>query len=302
MLSGLLIASCFCDNDKGGDPLSPAGTKKAYGIFKVSMNPLDAKSSLLGSPYDGPTPIVGWETVLTSGECKLLKPKLFSCQNCLGGSICVADNDCRPEPDTMTVGTVNVQGLKTKDGANSFSIDPINGNYQPANNQIKLAYPACTEGETVTISSAGTPLCAAFSVSAKGISIINVLNDSLPMNPGEDIDLKWTAPASPAATTILVVIDISYHGGTKAKIECEAADDGELVIPAALLDSLKTFGMAGHPKLEIYRRSLGSDPGTGVQVLIESMTTCWLKIPGLISCSDVSQCPQGQDCVAQRCQ
>jgi hypothetical protein len=122
------------------------------------------------------------------------------------------------------------------------------------------------------------------------------------MNPGEPILLKWKPAANPDNSKMKVVIDISYHGGTKAKIECDCRDDGELEIPAALLDSLKTYGMSGHPKMELYRQSFGTDPGTGAEVKIEAFILLWIKIPGLVSCSTDTDCPEGQECAGdQRC-
>lgn len=98
-----------------------------------------------------------------------------------------------------------------------------------------------------------------------------------------------------------MVVDISYHGGTKAKIDCDCLDDGELTIPAAMLDMLKTYGMAGYPKIEMYRTSTGIGQNTGVQLIIQSYIVLWVKIPGLISCTmdgHTGNCPSGMTCDA----
>jgi hypothetical protein len=302
VFSLFLVLSSSCHDNNGGNPVQQNGNKKAYGVFEVFLDPAERKTSMLGALYDGPAPIVGYDTVMASGECVLIKPRNPKCDNCLGGSVCVNDNDCKPEPDTMTVGTVTVNGLKTKDSLTTFTMPPLNGNYQPINNLIRLAYPSCTENGTVTLTAQGTDSTPEFTLTTKGIAPIVTPDDSLPMDSGKSIDLKWTAPATPGNSKILMSIDITYHGGTKAKVESTSPDDGELIIPAALLDSLKTFGISGHPKLELNRISIATDPSTGVQLRLVSQKKIWLKIPGIISCSEDSQCPDGQECAGdQRC-
>ncbi|MBN1602320.1 MAG: hypothetical protein JW915_11970 [Chitinispirillaceae bacterium] len=293
----LLFGSC----KETGNPTQVSTDGKVYGVFSVFIDQVSNRTQFTGKLYDGPIPNTVWDTVKVIGECKLFAPKQSTCQNCGTGYVCVDDNNCQKEPDTITAGTLTVTGWENKGATATSTIEATNGTYMPTLDD-RPKNPPFSEGETMTITASGNEVVAGFTISAKTISPIEVYNDSIVMNPGEPILLKWKAADNPDNSKMKVVIDISYHGGTKAKIECDCRDDGELEIPAVLLDSLKSYGMSGHPKMELYRQSFGTDPGTGVEVKIEAFMLLWIKIPGLISCSVDSQCPDGQVCAGdQRC-
>lgn len=305
MVSGALIAallvSLTCD-DNPANPVNTGGKKKAYGVLEIFIDQTQSPKStkVLGTFKNAPTPVSPWETVMTSGECKLVKPRNVQCTDCGSGHVCVDDNDCQAEPDSMTVGIVTIEGYTNRAGTTTATMEPLNGNYQPTGDN-RPAYPGMTEGSTITLKAAGNDSSAGFTLAAKSISALEIYDDTIAMDPGAAIDLKWKAAAVPSNSTIFVSIDLSYHGGTAAKIEAECADDGQLTIPALLLDSLATFPIFGHPKLEITRISEGTDPSTNARLVIKSYVLIWLKIPGITSCSDASQCPTGYDCIHQRC-
>jgi len=295
----LLFGSC----KESGGPTEPQnnGKKKVYGVFSVFIDQVLNKTNFTGKLYDGPIPNPVWDTVMVVGECKLLAPKQKSCQDCGSGYVCVDNNNCQKEPDTITAGTLTVTGWENRGATATSTVEATNGTYMPTLND-RPKNPPFSEGGTLTVTASGNEVVAGFAISAKTISPIEVYNDTIAMNPGEPILLKWKAADNPDNSKMKVVIDISYHGGTKAKIECDCRDDGELEIPAALLDSLKTYGMSGHPKMELYRQSFGTDPGTGAEIKIEAFLLLWIKIPGLVSCSTDTDCPEGQECAGdQRC-
>jgi hypothetical protein len=70
-----------------------------------------------------------------------------------------------------------------------------------------------------------------------------------------------------------------------------------------MLDSLKTFGIAGFPRIEIYRRSSASNPTNKIRLIMESVVALYLKIPGVYSCGiNGTTCPDGYTCGGdQRC-
>jgi hypothetical protein len=127
---------------------------------------------------------------------------------------------------------------------------------------------------------------------------LHILNDSITLADGQAISLKWTAPgaANAANSTIFVMVDISHHGGSKGKIECEGPDNGALEIPAALVDKLKALGVSGFPKIEVSRRAVGTSASVDAEVVLESMDNKLLNIPGLISCGGDEDCPGTQKC------
>ena len=298
----LWAGSCTNDPDEGAKPpVETPGTGKAYGNFQVTLvAPTDftqGYTSVLGQLYDGPTPSpVNWTETAKGGSCKLLTPKVPFCATpCGSNAACVADGQCRDFPKSIEAGKVSVTGIQIKGGTTAFSMDPINKTYQAPAGTI-LAFPPFTEGDAVQFSAAGDTATAAFSISAKGIGPLQILNDSITLADGKAINLKWTAPANPANSTIFVLVDVSHHGGSKGKIECEAPDNGALEIPAVLVDKLKALGISGFPKIEVTRRSVGAGASVDAQLVLESMVNKTLDIPGLISCNGDEECPDGKLC------
>lgn len=70
------------------------------------------------------------------------------------------------------------------------------------------------------------------SVSAKGIGPLKSLADSIFLADGNPMVLEWVSPSIPNVSTISVMMDLSFHGGTRGKIECEGPDNGRLEIAA----------------------------------------------------------------------
>lgn len=299
----LLAGSCTSDPGDGGDP--PAGTKPSYGGFRVSLEPpangSPAYTSVVGQLTDGPTPTAPKSEGPLVGACRLLKPKNPFCEPCGSKALCVDDNKCEPYANPQEAGKVRVTGLKTTAGAASFAMDPIQMNYQPAAG-LTVGFPPFAEGDVVTFAAAGNDSIAGFTLSAPGISPLNVLNDTLVLADGKPLNLSWTPPAKPGSSKVSVTVDISHHGGTKGEIECETPDTGNLEIPAALVDQLKALGIAGFPIIEISRLSVGEKAGVHANLVLESRIVKSLTIPGLVSCDSDEECPDGQTCqVDKRC-
>jgi len=280
--------------------VNPTPAAQTFGAFQVSLMAEDEYTSVLGKMYDGPLPSsMVFEEIASNGSCRLYERLFPFCDpDCGSLAACVEDDSCQPYPLALDIGTVTMSGLRTNDGKTSFSMDPINKTYQFSS----VAFPPCNEGDPVTLSAAGSSSVPAFTLTIKGIVPLTLLNDTIKMIDGRPIELRWTPPTVTGISTIFVLIDISYHGGTKAKIECDCEDNGSLTIPAALLDSLKAFGISGYPKLEISRRAISTDTSAKVKIVLESKVAKILYIPGIINCSLDTDCPEGQTCGADlRC-
>ena len=296
----LFMAFGTCNKETTNPTKPVVGTAQSFGTFQISLVSEDAYTGVLGKMYDGPTPPnMIFEEVMTSGSCRLFKRLYPFCNpGCGGTAACVKDDSCQPYPTAVDIGTVTISGLTTNDGKSSFSMDPLNKTYQ----FTSLTYPPCKEGDLVTLTAAGSASVSGFTLTVKGISPITLLNDTIRMADGQPITLRWTPPTISGISTIFVLIDISYHGGTKAKIECDCADNGSLTIPAKLLDSLKSFGISGFPKVEVSRRAITTDTNAKAKIVIESKVVRYLEIPGIISCNGDGECPEGQYCAGdQRC-
>ncbi len=301
----LLVCICACDGNSsdGVDPLdagdlsgASTGDDPAYGTFLLSLvAPLvetPGFTSVLGKAYDGPYPQgVIWEDQTGAGLCRLYVPRVPFCNPpCTAGTeVCVEDNLCDTYPTPIGVGTVQVDGMTS-----AFSMDPVNATYQITG--VTLPYPPFTEGDELTFTASGNSSVAAFTMTAKGIAPLTVLNEEIPVD-SSPLTLSWVPPDNPALSTVSVMFDVSYHGGTKGKVECECPDTGSVVVPGELLDQLIELGTSGFPKVEITRKLFGvTDPPIPVTLTVQAKLTKFLSIPNVISCMGDSDCPEGMTC------
>jgi hypothetical protein len=299
LLSALLWAvSCMDDSNNGVNP--PAGASDATGYFRIRLKEKigtdQGVPTFEGKVYAGPQPsAVSWQEIGKSGACTLFKPKAVFCDpGCGSNALCVSDGVCKSFSKLISVGKITLTGAKTTDGATTITMDPILNGYQPVGTQLDFI--PFTEGDPVSVSAAGDSALGKFSVSAKAISRLALLNDSIVLADGKPVQLRWTPPGKDVGSTIFVDVDISHHGGAKGKIECETADNGSLDIAASLVDALKALGVSGFPDIEVTRKSVGTHPQAHINLEIESSVARFVSIPGLISCTGDEECPTGKTC------
>lgn len=299
-LSALFCAVSCMENSTGGDK-PPAGASNTSGYFRILLNEKSEFSqgqpTVEGRVFSGVSPsTLLWIEKASSGGCALYEPKAPFCDpGCGSGALCVSDGVCQSFARPIEVGKVTMTGAKTKSGATSFTMDPTNKAYQPPAG-VNLEYLPFAEGDEVKIEAAGDTALGSFSVSAKAIARLSVLNDTIVLADGQPIRLRWTPPGDDVGSTISVLMDISHHGGSKGKIECETEDDGSLDMAASLLDALKALGISGWPQIEITRKSVSTNPQVHVDLEIKSPIARILGIPGLISCTGDEDCPTGKTC------
>lgn len=298
----VLFWAVSCMNDStGGSNKPPAAEFKGSGYFRVILTEKTAVDrglpTVQGKIYDGPMPSsILWHETAKSGVCALYKPEAPFCDpGCGSKATCVSDGVCQAFPKLIGVGKVTVTGMKTQAGLTTFVMDPILNGYQPPAG-TNLEYLPFAEGDPVSASAAGDTGMGAFSVSGKAISRLVLLNDSIVLEDGKPVQLRWTPPGKDVGSTVAVKVDISHHGGSKGKIECETADNGSLDISASLIDALKALGMSGWPVIEVTRRTVAANTQVGVNLEIESPIALPLSIPGLISCTGDENCPDGKTC------
>jgi hypothetical protein len=287
----VLLLSGACDSPtEPGDP--PVTQEVSNGVFQILINQNAGSVNFLGAVYDGPTVEAPWDTVMKSGPLKLLKPAKPFCSNCIG--ICVKEDSCAFESSLTNVGTVTVSGVRLTSGTGSFTSNPIGGYYSTG---AQFADPPFAEGDSITLAAAGAGNIPAFSIKGTGIDKLVVLNDSLRMIDGQPIELRWNPAGIAGNSRIVFEVNISYHGGTKAKIIGDCEDNGSVTIPGPMLDKLKTYGLAGFPKLMISRKAQGVVSATGkVKIVTEAAMEIGINIPGLRSCNSDGECPDGQIC------
>lgn len=287
----------------GGVTAGPADDIDLYGSLNVTLEVAmaatmaAARTTVIGKIYDGPTPSPEvWATKTEANGCTLYVPNPVLCQPACGSAAaCVKANTCTPYPKATSVGTITLTGL----GSGSLTLDPVADNYQPKAG-TNVPFPPCSEGTAIELAAAGGKH-AAFKASAKCIPPLD-FKGSYTLASGEPLKLTWGKPGQSDLAKIFVKIDVSHHGGTKGKIECEVADSGELEVPASLVDALVDLGVAGFPTVALTRRSSGAGSGKAksMTLTIASPVELPLEIPGLKSCSGDTDCAASQTCQPDR--
>lgn len=303
------------DAGTGGTPSTDAGATSTAKIGEFSLQlaaPVAASgtgsatagyTSLLGKVFDGPaTETTLWIKKDEAEGCTLLTPQVPFCETpCGSGNVCVADDKCQKSPTAIGAGTLSVKGVKTDTGATEFTSDTskeIKYAYQTPVG-VSLAYPAFAEGDAVEVSLSGDTGISAFSLKGKGIATLELINgDSYPLAAGKGLALAWKAPAQATGSRILLKLDISHHGGSKGKIECDVDDDGSFTIPAKLVDALTALGVAGFPSVSITRAAVTSVATAKgrVDLRLFSYSDRPVDVPGVVSCSDDTECATGKKC------
>jgi hypothetical protein len=297
----IMATSCVVDDE--GDAVTPIDPVKVHLHGRVQVNLVEATlfseayTTVLGRVNNGPTPsTLQWTQADSSGSCKLMIPRApFCAVSCGSTAACVADGVCQDYPKALVVGSMTVNGMKTVAGPTSFVMQPLLGTYQPPATTQFVA-PPFTEGDDVTIS-AGTDSTGLFSLTAKAMGPLQVLYDSIVLTDNQAVTLQWTPPSAASSSTVSARFDISHHGGVKGVIECESADNGQLIVAASLVNQLKALGISGFPTVELSRHSASPvRTDMSLELRIESMVVRPISIPGLISCSGDEECPNGQTC------
>lgn len=295
---GLLLAIVSC-NDDGGTTAPPTGNHTSSGSFVVELvrnGPNTGFTSISGLIYTGPNPSpVGWKQISQSGSCKLYTPVVPFCNpGCGSQAACVEDGKCEAYPTAIGAGKITVKGIKTVSGLTEFVMDPqMSLNYQQPST---LEFRPFAEGGAISMSAAGDTGISAFTLTGKGISPLVMLHDTLPLPGGQPIVVEWTPAIDPTASKLFILVDVSHHGGSKGKIECEVPDNGKLTIPAAMADQLRALGVSGYPKLEATRKAITLNADVKVELVLQSIVVTPVSIPGLVSCFDDTECKSWQKC------
>jgi hypothetical protein len=278
-----------------GSTTNTAGTSAVVvGYFNIKLIPANAGAdpytSVNGFVYDGRSiELKFWKESYSDGVCKLLAQWVPSCATDCGGTArCAETEKCVPVPNPVDAGIVTVKGVRTQAGATEFTMEWIK-NYQSSET---LPYPAFSEGDDITVSAAGSSSVGAFTLTAKGISPIELLNDSIAL-VNKDLTLTWKAPTKSDASKIEVTLNIANHeGALENKIVCTPEDKGTLTVPAAMVRKLVSLGVAGKPTLVIKRTSTGAATiSTGqVNLTVVSEIERDVSITGLITCSEDKNC------------
>lgn len=320
-----LVSTMACGPASQSDAGVDAGTSTDAGILMDAGPPGDAGtlvgtfqllhtvssfgngSSFLGKVYDGPTPAtLVWTVDLVDGDCRVEVPRAPFCATPCGGSAaCVQDGVCQSYPTSKNAGPAQLSGALTGTGTpETFTLTPVVNAYQVPGT-VTLAIPPFADGAMLTFAATGSSTHVPFSLSTRGVAPIALDKTSYTLATGTALEVRWTPGSASTAARIEADVDISHHGGIRGQILCDTADDGSLTIGAGLVTRLINLGVSGFPTIVVRRVKTGNTlvPAGRIDFKALSQTEVKLDIPGLVSCTDTTDCPMGQTCQPDlRCQ
>jgi len=260
------------------------------GTFQIDLG--DEYSTIQGSVADGVVPLNVWEEVLSASSCQVLEPpQLFCDPGCDSDATCGLDGECVPYPSNTDVGAVVIEGLT--DPVEMDAIPPTQTYYFTGS----LEQTPYASGDAISLYAAGGET-EAFALLTHGVDALSVDLDTLAIAPGEAAELSWTPTSGSADTRVEITLNIALHGGNPGILLCEAEDTGSFTIPAEAIDGLLALGFSGFPSVKLSRQEVDATDALGgcVEFQSTSSVTLPVSIPGLTSCSNDDDCPDGQAC------
>jgi hypothetical protein len=307
----LASACCFalavgaCGGDDGGASRADAALGDPAlltGYVTVELVDADPKYTKIEARVnDGVTPpLKALNAMTTDGDCELLIPSYPFCTTPCAPAVCVADETCMPYPTSQDVGTIHVTGVHTAAGASELDLNHINssGTHTYSHGATALAYPGFAEGDAITAAINGGAFTPPFTIATTGIAPLVVTSAEPTLDRNTPVTLTWTPPAAAATSRVQVKVEISHHGGFRGQIECDTADDGSLTLGGPIVTQLLDLGVAGFPTITTTRTIVNSGLTTAgrVDLTVASAISQAVHIPGLISCTDDTECTPPATC------
>jgi hypothetical protein len=238
---------------EGHDPFIPS----KYGVYVNVYNPWAGE--------------VGTMEVLRIGDCAVFEPVFapFCDPPCVAPEFCTVDG-CRGHKPPLDAGRIVVTGLKV---ALTLQADPQYHFYKALLDPPITSGNLFDPGDLIAAVAEGAVL-PAFELATTGVAGL-VTTHPCPFEPGAGtpIGLKWE-PSS-AATRVRFVMQNEYHGGQFSRIVCDTADDGELVIDAAIVSRyLEEPKMTEAWRMDRYAQGVVSWAGGGAVLRAVSRADC----------------------------
>jgi len=174
-----------------------------------------------------------WELEQGSGECGFygVRPQQNCDPSCETGTVCTWDGECVEPSVPIDAGVVTVGGLAVE-----LELSP-SGDYvyygyefepEPSDGEI------FAEGDAIVASAGGAEL-GAFELASLGVAAL-ASDLPCPLDDGHsgDLSLSWTPGQS--GDRVRLTLASTNHGDQFPAVICDAEDDGELTVPAALLE------------------------------------------------------------------
>ncbi len=266
----------------------PCATAQKVGEFRVEL--YDEYTVVQGQVSDGVDPARVPGVTLEEGLCTLFQPVDRFCEpRCESGETC-GDDGCVLRPVNIDLGEVTVTGLT----------DPVAMTARAPvffySHRGDLAHPAFAPGDALGLAARGGP--DDIDLDAVGVHPLAPPTEVPRLERTQALSVNWSAPAGPSAAMVHLELNIANHGGTPAWIHCVVPDTGSHEIAAPLITQLLDLGFSGYPSLSVSRRTIDSTTISKgcVEFLAVHTMVSEVEIPGLVSCSDDAECPEGQTC------
>jgi len=282
------------DLDAPGEPALPVyrACSRETSLGGVAVVLKEDYTSVQGTIADAVRPIDVPRVTLSDGACELLQPKTLFCDpGCGSGQTCGDDGQCVALPSNQSVGTMTISGLSAP--VEMPSKPPLYF-YLFAGD---LPHPGFANGDLLTLTAEGDVL-ADFAITTVGVTPLEATQASMTLVADTPAVLDWTAADGGAAVAVEIVLNIANHGGTPASVHCLAQDTGHFEIPVSMVNALLELGYSGFPSVSLTRVGSGTaelEEGC-VEFRASSTRVLNVEIPGLTSCSDNGDCPDGQIC------
>lgn len=271
----------------------PCPQDQRWGRFRVS---LQAKfSSFEGSQANGVVPSHVPNVAKTEGDCTLYRPPNLSCDPpCGPNERCNREGKCIPAPRNQDLGKVYVRGM-SKD----LDVSAQQPGFHYVN-EGTLPHPVTDVSQEVQLFVSGGP-GGPLALHAHGISALELGVERVEIESNKNLDLTWTAAKDADRTKMVISLNVNNHGVAASWISCVVPDSGKFSLSASLITELLDAGVSGFPSLEFNRMSVDSIaiPGENdacLEFAVQSPRTIDVVVPGVVSCNEDEDCPEGQSC------
>jgi hypothetical protein len=294
-----LFAACDPD-DTGRDSAAPDAASVALAgacamevdLGGFSISGTEGRTGIDGAVADGVVPVSVLEQIAVAGDCVLLRRNSPFCDPaCEPGETCDFDGSCLPYPAAQDLGTVTVDGLVAP-----VSMEPV----FPGNTyyDTSLPTPPFEPGALITLRMPGGEYGPA-TLHGVGVEPLVTGDEEWLVEAGVDLAVHWQPPqAEPSRGSVALSISIDQHGATPAALHCSFEDDGEGVVPAAILQTLVDTGVTGFPSGSLVRwtqdHAVLSAGCMDLTVSIRAGVD--VDVVGYTSCISDADCPDGQAC------
>jgi hypothetical protein len=180
---------------------------------------------------------------------------------------------CQDYPPHWNVGAITIDGLNTQLQMQPDEYD----NYLETGLPQDLFDP----GSDIMVNAEGSEL-GPFSMGQKGVALLEIGSTIVDLIAGKPTTISWTPEGTDARVQVFLRTGIHRPRLPAAAIFCDVPDgDGEVIIPATLVDAFRTHAGLNQQPCEImrYTREVKTPFGNDVELTVGSVVDLQLNTP-----------------------